>query len=172
MILRATLKCLFLLIEHTRKDKRETKKLEEVIEEQPQTIRKKIEADGAWIFYGEFATLEGAFYGEQLRSLQRAFYRIELFLTHYSSTEEGCTKVQNLLTLIMAAKNCDLGYNEHYPKEQLPLILFELCRQLKDEISEAAKSYDAMIDGWNAASDLIEILYTGMVYRVEKACSV
>jgi hypothetical protein len=169
MILRTTLKCLFLLIEHTQRSKRKVQKEEKVEVKPLQTIRKKVEAEGAWVFYEEFKNLEGSFYGEQLRSLQNAFYKIELFLTHYSSTEEGCVKVQNLITLLMAAKNCELGLNDHYPKEQLPLILFELCKQIKHEISEAAKSYESMIDGWNATSDFIEILYSGLVRRVERA---
>lgn len=181
MILRETLKCMLLLIEYTRQRNKVSRKLEkdyeppratlrmvEPVENKPQAIRKKIESDGAWVFYKEFSDLEGCYYGEQKRSLQNAFYKIELFLTHYSSTEEGCIIVQNLLTLVMAAKNCDLGLNDHYPKEQLSLILFELCSQLKHEISEAAKSYEAMLDGWRAVSDFMEILYTGLVHRVDK----
>ena len=132
----------------------------------PEELNENFECDGLHRLYDEFDILEGHSYGERRRRLQEAFCRMERSLYHDAISEEGGLRVQNLLICTMAAKNCEEGRNDLFSRESVPLLLFECCRMLKEEIRESATSEEAMVEGLVACEAFVEAVDSAVMARV------
>lgn len=133
-----------------------------------ENVEEEIVCSGLHKLYEEFDILKSSSYGERRRRLQDTFNRMEKFLYHYTISEEGGLKVQNLMICAMAAKNCEEGRNALFNRESVPLVLFECCRMLKEEIEESATSEEAMVEGLVACEAFLEAVDSAVIARVRQ----